>query len=213
VQIFLDTANIKDIEYWNETGMVDGITTNPTIIAKSGADFFTVIRDICKIIKGPVSAEVIATEACLMVDEGLKLADIAPNVVVKLPITRDGLIACSKLASRDIKVNMTLCFSVTQSIMAAKAGAYFISPFVGRLDDIASDGMGLVADTREVYDNYGFTTQVLAASIRNLQHVIEAARIAADAITIPPAILVQMLSHPLTDKGLEIFLKDWNKAN
>ena len=192
--------------------MVDGVTTNPSLILKAGRDIVEVTREICAIVAGPVSAEVVALTADEMIAEGRKLAEIAPNITVKVPLTWDGLRACKVLSGEGKMVNVTLCFSVNQAILAAKAGATFISPFVGRLDDINLDGMELISDIRQVYDNYGYETQILAASIRSANHITQAALIGADVVTAPPAVIKAMVSHPLTDKGLEQFLKDWAKT-
>ncbi|MFN6978247.1 MAG: fructose-6-phosphate aldolase [Gemmobacter sp.] len=195
-----------------DLGMVDGVTTNPSLILKSGRDIIEVTREICGITSGPVSAEVVATEADAMIAEGRRLAAIAPNIAVKLPLTWDGLKACKVLTGEGFMVNVTLCFSVNQALVAAKAGATFVSPFIGRLDDINIDGMDLINDIRTVYDNYDFKTQILAASIRTVNHIAEAARIGADVITAPPAIIKALAAHPLTDRGLETFLADWKKT-
>ncbi|MCB1366118.1 MAG: fructose-6-phosphate aldolase [Rhodobacteraceae bacterium] len=212
MKFFVDTAEIAAISELNDLGMVDGVTTNPSLILKSGRDILEVTREICDLVDGPVSAEVVATEADAMIAEGRKLAGIADNIAVKVPLTWDGLKACKVLSGEGRMVNVTLCFSVNQAILAAKAGATFISPFVGRLDDINLDGMELIADIRTVYDNYGMDTQILAASIRSVNHVAEAARIGADVMTAPPAVIKAMASHPLTDRGLEAFMKDWAKT-
>lgn len=212
MKFFVDTAEIDAIAELNDLGMVDGVTTNPSLILKSGRDIVEVTKEICALVEGPVSAEVVATEADAMIAEGRKLAKIADNIAVKVPLTWAGLKACSVLSSEGNMVNVTLCFSANQAILAAKAGATFISPFVGRLDDINLDGMELIADIRTIYDNYGFETQILAASIRSVNHITESARIGADVITAPPEIIKKMADHPLTDKGLETFLKDWKKT-
>ena len=212
MKFFVDTAEIAAISELNDLGMVDGVTTNPSLILKSGRDILEVTREICDLVDGPVSAEVVATEADAMIAEGRKLAGIADNIAVKVPLTWDGLKACKVLSGEGRMVNVTLCFSVNQAILAAKAGATFISPFVGRLDDINLDGMELIADIRTVYDNYGMDTQILAASIRSVNHVAEAARIGADVITAPPSVIKAMAAHPLTDKGLEQFMADWAKT-
>ena len=209
MKFFVDTAEIAAISELNDLGMVDGVTTNPSLILKSGRDILEVTREICDLVDGPVSAEVVATEADAMIAEGRKLAGIADNIAVKVPLTWDGLKACKVLSGEGRMVNVTLCFSVNQAILAAKAGATFISPFVGRLDDINLDGMELIADIRTVYDNYGMDTQILAASIRSVNHVAEAARIGADVMTAPPAVIKALAAHPLTDKGLAAFLADW----
>ncbi len=212
MKLFVDTAEIDAIAELNELGMVDGVTTNPSLILKSGRDILEVTREICALIDGPVSAEVVATDAQAMIAEGRKLAEIAPNIAVKVPLTWDGLRACKVLTGEGRMVNVTLCFSVNQAILAAKAGATFVSPFIGRLDDINLDGMELIADIRAVYDNYGFDTQILAASIRSVNHIAESARIGADVVTAPPAVIKAMAAHPLTDKGLAAFMADWAKT-
>ncbi|OOY31997.1 fructose-6-phosphate aldolase [Thioclava sp. F36-6] len=209
MKFFVDTADTAAIKELNDLGMVDGVTTNPSLILKSGRDILEVTKEICDMVHGPVSAEVVATEAKDMIEEGMKLAKIAPNIAIKVPLTWDGLTACKAFASEGHMVNVTLCFSTAQAILAAKAGATFISPFIGRLDDINIDGMNLIEDIRTVYDNYDFTTQILAASIRSVNHISDAARIGADVITAPPAVIKSMVNHPLTDKGLAQFLKDW----
>ena len=213
MQIFLDTTDITALKRAAETGLVDGVTTNPTLIAKSGRPIVDVIAEICDIITGPVSAEAVADDAATLERQGRKLAKIAENVVVKLPLTRDGLIACRGLAADGIKTNVTLCFSANQALLAAKAGASFISPFVGRLDDLGFDGMDLVRDIRAVYDNYGFDTEILVASMRTTEHLREAALVGADCATIPPEIFEALFLHPLTDKGLELFAQDWASTN
>jgi transaldolase len=212
MKFFIDTAEIDEIRELAETGMVDGVTTNPSLILKSGRDIIEVTREICSIVDGPVSAEVTATEAKAMIAEGTKLAAIAPNIAVKVPLTWDGLRACKALSEAGHMVNVTLCFSATQALLAAKAGATFISPFIGRLDDIGLDGMELIADIRQIYDNYQFETQILTASIRSVNHVATAAKIGADVATIPPSVLKKLADHPLTDKGLDAFLSDWAKT-
>jgi len=209
MQIFLDSTDTKVIADFAATGLIDGVTTNPTLIAKSGRPMLEVIAEICDLVPGPISAEVAATTADAMIAEGAKLAQIAPNVVIKLPLTRDGLIACGHFANEGVKTNVTLCFSPTQALLAAKAGATYISPFIGRLDDYGFDGMDLIRDIRAIYDNYGYETEILAASVRNTNHVKEAAIAGADVVTIPPSVFGDMFKHPLTDKGLEQFLKDW----
>lgn len=212
MKFFVDTAEIDAIAELNDLGMVDGVTTNPSLILKSGRDILEVTKEICDLVDGPVSAEVVATEADAMIAEGRKLAEIAPNIAVKLPLTWDGLKACKVLTGEGKMVNVTLCFSANQALIAAKAGATFISPFIGRLDDINIDGMDLIADIRTIYDNYGFETEILAASIRSVNHVLESARIGADVMTAPPDVIKKLASHPLTDKGLEQFLSDWAKT-
>ncbi len=212
MKFFVDTAEIDAIAELNDLGMVDGVTTNPSLILKSGRDILEVTKEICDLVDGPVSAEVVATEADAMIAEGRKLAEIASNIAVKLPLTWDGLKACKVLTGEGKMVNVTLCFSANQALIAAKAGATFISPFIGRLDDINLDGMDLIADIRTIYDNYGFETQILAASIRSVNHVLESARIGADVMTAPPDVIKKLATHPLTDKGLEQFLSDWAKT-
>lgn len=212
MKFFVDTAEIDAIAELNDLGMVDGVTTNPSLIAKSGRNILEVTKEICELVSGPVSAEVVASDAEGMIAEGRKLATIAENITVKVPLTWDGLKACKVLSGEGRMVNVTLCFSVNQALIAAKAGATFISPFVGRLDDINIDGMELIADIREVYDNYGFETQILAASIRTANHIAECARIGADVITAPAAVIKGLASHPLTDKGLATFAADWEKT-
>ncbi len=212
MKFFVDTAEIDAIAELNDLGMVDGVTTNPSLILKSGRDILEVTKEICGLVDGPVSAEVVATEADDMIAEGRKLAKIAPNIAVKVPLTWAGLKTCKTLSDQGQMVNVTLCFSTNQAILAAKAGATFISPFIGRLDDINLDGMDLIADIRQVYDNYGFETEILAASIRTVNHVTDSARIGADVITAPPAVIKKLADHPLTDKGLEAFLSDWAKT-
>ena len=208
MKFFVDTADIDAIAELNDLGMVDGVTTNPSLIKKAGRDILEVTKAICDLVDGPVSAEVIATEADAMIAEGRKLAGIAENIAVKVPLTWDGLKACKVLTDEGRMVNVTLCFSANQALLAAKAGATFISPFIGRLDDINLDGMALIADIRTIYDNYGFETQILAASIRSVNHVLESARIGADVITAPPEVISKLATHPLTDKGLDAFLQD-----
>lgn len=212
MKFFVDSADVSAIRELNELGMVDGVTTNPSIILKSGRDILEVTKEICDIVEGPVSAEVVALEADAMIAEGRKLAEIAPNITVKLPLTWDGLKACKILTGEGKMVNVTLCFSANQALLAAKAGATFISPFLGRLDDIALDGVELIEDIRTVYDNYGFETQILAASIRSVNHVLDVARIGADVMTAPPEVIRKLASHPLTDAGLAQFMKDWEKT-
>ncbi|MGY6635300.1 MAG: fructose-6-phosphate aldolase [Alkalilacustris sp.] len=212
MKFFVDTADVAAITELNDLGMVDGVTTNPSLILKSGRDILEVTKEICGIVSGPVSAEVVALEAEAMIAEGRKLAAIAPNIAVKLPLTWDGLKACKVLTGEGFMVNVTLCFSVNQALLAAKAGASFISPFIGRLDDINIDGMDLIQDIRTVYDNFDFGTEILAASIRTVNHVAEAARIGADVMTAPPEVIRKLAAHPLTDHGLQTFLKDWEKT-
>ncbi|MEQ9575375.1 MAG: fructose-6-phosphate aldolase [Rhodospirillales bacterium] len=212
MKFFVDTADVADIKRLNDTGLVDGVTTNPSLIAKSGRDFIDVIKEICALVDGPVSAEVTATDAAGMIEEGRKLAKVAKNVAVQVPLTEAGLTACKTLSQAGTPVNVTLCFSAAQALLAAKAGAAFISPFVGRLDDIGQDGMSLIGEIAEIYSNYDFKTEILVASVRSPQHVVDAARIGADVCTLPPGVIWQLFKHPLTDKGLEAFLKDWEKT-
>ncbi|MEQ9681848.1 MAG: fructose-6-phosphate aldolase [Rhodospirillales bacterium] len=212
MKFFVDTADVADIKRLNDTGLVDGVTTNPSLIAKSGRDFIDVIKEICALVDGPVSAEVTATDAAGMIEEGRKLAKVAKNVAVKVPLTEAGLTACKTLSQAGTPVNVMLCFSAAQALLAAKAGAAFISPFVGRLDDIGQDGMSLIGEIAEIYSNYDFKTEILVASVRSPQHVVDAARIGADVCTLPPGVIWQLFKHPLTDKGLEAFLKDWEKT-
>jgi transaldolase len=213
MKFFVDTADIAEIRELAETGLLDGVTTNPSLIAKAGRPIKEAIAEICSVVDGPVSAEVAATDFDGMMSEGEKLADIAENVTIKVPLTWDGLKACRALTQRGRKVNVTLCFSANQALLAAKAGATFISPFIGRLDDIALDGMELIGEIRTIYDNYpALSTEILAASIRTPNHVREAAMAGADVATIPPAVLKGLVKHPLTDKGLEAFLADWKKT-
>lgn len=212
MKFFVDTADTKDIADLTATGLIDGVTTNPSLIAKSGRPFAEVIAEICALTEGPVSAEVVAIDFDGMMREGRKLAKIADNVTVKLPLTLEGLKACKALTSDGIDVNVTLCFSANQALLAAKAGATFISPFIGRLDDIHIDGMELIQEIRQIYDNYMFETEILAASIRSPNHVKLCALAGADVMTAPPSVIRSLVSHPLTDKGLEAFLADAKKA-
>ena len=212
MKFFADTADTSEIKDLNATGLIDGVTTNPSLIMKSGRDFAEVIAEICDLVDGPVSAEVLAVEADAMIEQGKKLAGIASNVCVKLPLTIDGLKACRALSEQGIDTNVTLCFSANQALLAAKAGATFISPFIGRLDDIHIDGMELISDIRVIYDNYGYETEILAASIRNANHVKDAALIGADVMTAPPGVIRALANHPLTDKGLAAFLADAEKG-
>ena len=212
MKFFVDTANTDDISELAATGLIDGVTTNPSLIAKAGRPFSEVIKEICDLVEGPVSAEVVATEYDGMITEGRKLAAIAENVAVKLPLTWDGLKACKTLTGEGTMVNVTLCFSANQALLAAKAGATFISPFIGRLDDINVDGMELISDIRQIYDNYLFDTEILAASIRTANHVKESALAGADVATMPPNVIKSLATHPLTDKGLAAFLADAEKA-
>jgi transaldolase len=213
MKFFIDTADIAEIRDLAATGLVDGITTNPSLVAKSGRKFLDVVREICQVIPGPVSAEVAAVEHASMLAEGRRLAKIAHNVVVKVPLTPDGLKTCKALRADGTRVNVTLCFSSAQAILAAKAGANYISPFVGRLDDVGVEGMALIADIVQIYEAYPeFETKVLVASVRHPMHVVAAAKLGADVATLPPAVLRQMFNHPLTDKGLAAFLADWAKT-
>ena len=212
MKFFVDTANIKEIEDLVPTGFVDGVTTNPSLIAKQGDDMAETIKAICSLVSGPVSAEVTATELPEMINEGKYLASLAKNVAVKVPLTVNGLKACKALRGQGTMVNVTLCFSAAQALLAAKAGASFISPFVGRLDDIGEKGMDLVEDIVVMYENYGFDTEVLVASVRTKQHVIDAAVIGAHVATLPPKVIYELYDHPLTDKGLKAFLDDWLKT-
>ena len=212
MKFFVDTADTDAIRELNDLGMVDGVTTNPSLILKSGRDIIEVTREICGIVSGPVSAEVVALEADAMIAEGRKLVEIAENITVKLPLTWDGLKACKVLSGEGKMVNVTLCFSANQALLAAKAGATFISPFIGRLDDMTLDGTELIEDIRTIYDNYDFKTEILAASIRSVNHVREVALIGADVMTAPPDVIKKLASHPLTDKGLEQFMADWAKT-
>ena len=212
MKFFVDTADIKQIEELIPTGFVDGITTNPSLIAKQGNDLSEIIKSICSIVNGPVSAEVTATNHPKMLDEGKYLASLAKNVVVKVPLTVEGLKTCKKLREQNIMVNVTLCFSAAQALLAAKVGANFISPFVGRLDDIGEKGMGLIEDIVIMYENYGFETEVLVASVRTKKHVIDAALIGAHVATLPPKVINELYKHELTDKGLKAFLDDWAKT-
>ncbi len=213
MKFFADTAEIAEIRELAATGLLDGVTTNPSLIAKAGGNFIETVREICALVEGPVSAEVASTDAETMLAEGRKLAAIADNVAVKLPLTWDGLKTCKALSQDGILVNVTLCFSANQALLAAKAGAAFVSPFVGRLDDIGEDGMALIRDIRAIYDNYpDLGTEVLAASLRHPRHVTEAALAGADVATVPPAVLKQIVNHPLTDKGLAQFVADWKKT-
>ena len=213
MKFFVDTADVPAIKELNDLGMVDGVTTNPSLILKSGRDILEVTREICAMVAGPVSAEVVALTADEMIAEGRKLAEIAENITVKVPLTWDGLKACAALAKNGTMVNVTLCFSPVQAWMAAKAGASFISPFIGRVDDAGEDGMGLIRDIRAIYDNYGFKTEILAASIRSVSHVRECLLAGADVGTMPSDIFKKLISHPLTDKGLAAFVADAKKAN
>lgn len=213
MRFFVDTADVKEIAELAATGLLDGVTTNPTLVAKSGRDFIEVIKEICALVPGPVSAEVAATDFDGMVKEGEKLAAIAENVTIKLPLTLDGLKACRHFSDKGIMTNVTLCFSAAQAILVAKAGATFVSPFVGRLDDVGQDGLRLIQEIVQIYRNYPeFQTNVLVASVRNPIHIVEAAKMGADVATIPPSVIKQLVQHPLTDKGLATFLTDWQKT-
>lgn len=212
MKFFVDTADIGEIRELNEAGLIDGVTTNPSLILKANLPMRDVIAEICAEVEGPVSAEVTAITAEGMIREGKFLAEVAENVCIKLPLTLDGLKACKSLTDEGYQTNVTLCFSAVQALLAAKAGATYISPFIGRLDDINIDGMALIADIRRIYDNYDFETQILAASIRTMNHVREAALLGSDVATVPPATLKGLVKHPLTDKGLETFLADWKKT-
>ncbi|MEM9277326.1 MAG: fructose-6-phosphate aldolase [Pseudomonadota bacterium] len=212
MKFFVDTADVDEIRELADTGLLDGVTTNPSLILKSGRDIIEVTKEICSIVDGPVSAEVTATDYEGMISEAAVLSKIADNICIKLPLTMDGLKACKKLTSEGHQTNVTLCFSANQALLAAKAGATFISPFIGRLDDMGIDGMELIEDIRTIYDNYGFKTQILAASIRTVNHVKDSALAGADVATIPPSTLKALVKHPLTDKGLDAFLADWAKT-
>lgn len=212
MKLFIDTGNISDIETYAAIGIIDGVTTNPSLMAKESGDSRQIIKRICEIVKGPVSAEVLATDAAGMLREGRELAAIDPHVVVKVPFTKDGVKACKALRGEGIRVNVTLIFSAAQALLAAKVGATYVSPFVGRLDDIATDGMELIQQIVDIYDNYEFETEVLVASTRHPMHIVQAARMGADVCTCPPSVIEALFKHPLTDTGIERFLKDWEKA-
>jgi transaldolase len=212
MELYIDTANIDEIRRAAEMGVLDGVTTNPSLVSREGVAFHDRLREICAVVPGPVSAEVVATDHDGMIAEADDLIAIAENVVIKLPCIAEGVRACKTLADRGVRVNMTLCFQPLQALLAAKAGAFLISPFLGRIDDIAGDGMELVRQIRQIYDNYGFTTKILAASIRHPLHLVQAALIGADVATVPFSVIQQMLSHPLTDAGLRRFLDDWARA-
>ena len=212
MQLFLDTTDVAVLKDLAATGLVDGVTTNPTLIAKSGRPMLEVIAEICEAVEGPVSAEVAATTWQAMLDEGRKLAGVAPNVVVKVPLTRDGLMATAQFAREGVQTNVTLCFSAAQALLAAKAGATYVSPFIGRLDDHGAQGMDLIGEIRAIYDTYDFDTEILAASIRSPAHVTQAALCGADCATIPPEVFAALFKHPLTEKGLEQFMSDWAKT-
>lgn len=213
MKFFLDTANLKDISWAAQAGLIDGITTNPSLLAKFAGDVDPrdVLKEICSLVDGPVSAEVIATDADGMVREGESLVKIADNIVVKIPMTEGGMVAVRRLSKQGIKTNVTLCFSSVQCLIAAKAGASYVSPFIGRLDDVGQEGMDVIRETRVIFDNYQYATEILAASIRHPRHVVDAAMVGADVATLPPDILKKLLQHPLTDRGLEQFLADWGK--
>jgi transaldolase len=212
MKLFIDSGNLKEIESLVPLGIIDGITTNPTLLAKEGGDYRALLKRICDIVKGPTSAEVVATDAEGMIREGRDLASIDEHIVVKVPFTREGVKACKVLSSEGLRVNVTLIFSPTQALLAAKVGATYVSPFVGRLDDIATPGMRLIEEIVDIFENYQFTTEVLVASVRHSIHIVEAARLGADICTCPAAVIEGMFKHPLTDIGLERFLKDWEKA-
>ncbi len=212
MKFFVDSADIEEIGELAETGLIDGVTTNPSLIAKSGRDFLDVIKEICSVVEGPVSAEVTALDSATMLKEAEVLRGLAPNVAIKVPLTMDGLKACKVLTDDGAKVNVTLCFNANQALLAAKAGATYISPFIGRLDDMGQDGMELIEEIREIYDNYDFDTEILAASIRNINHVKACALIGADVATVPGSVIKQLAKHPLTDKGLDAFMADWEKT-
>jgi transaldolase len=212
MKLFVDTGSVKDIEAFAAIGILDGVTTNPSLLAKEGGDYKQVLKRICDIVKGPVSGEVVATDYAGMVREGRDIAGIDEHMIVKVPLTKDGVKACKTLSSEGIRVNVTLIFSAVQAWLAAKAGASYVSPFVGRLDDIATSGMGLIREIVDIYENYKFSTEILVASVRHSIHIVEAARMGADICTCPAAVIDGMFRHPLTDIGLEKFLKDWEKA-
>ena len=212
MKFFIDSADVEEIGELAETGLIDGVTTNPSLVAITGRNFLDVIKEIASIVDGPVSAEVTALEAKAMVEEAKKLTGLAENIAIKVPLTWDGLKACKALSDEGTMVNVTLCFSANQALLAAKAGAAFISPFIGRLDDLGLDGMELIEEIREIYDNYDFKTEILAASIRSVNHVKQSALIGADVATVPGKVIKQLAQHPLTDKGLEGFLKDWEST-
>ena len=212
MKLFIDSGNIKDIQTLVALGIIDGVTTNPTLLSKEPGDYRENLKKICQIVKGPTSAEVTETEAQAMIRQGRELSQIDPLIVVKVPLTRDGIKACKALSSEGIKVNVTLCFSPAQALLAAKVGATYISPFVGRLDDVSTHGMELIRDIVEIYENYNFKTEILVASTRSPMHIVEAARMGADICTCPPAVIDALFNHPLTDVGLKKFLADWEKA-
>jgi len=212
MKFFADTGNLKEIQALVDLGIIDGVTTNPSLMAKEGGDPRAILKDICRAVRGPVSAEVVATDAAGMISEGRGLAAIDEHIVVKVPFGKDGVKACKALSSEGARVNVTLVFSATQAILAAKAGAAYVSPFVGRLDDIATDGMRLIEEIVEIYDNYDWATEILVASVRHPMHILQAARLGADVCTCPAAVLEQIFKHPLTDIGLKKFLEDWQKS-
>jgi transaldolase len=212
MKLFVDTGNLKDIEALAALGILDGVTTNPSLMAKETGDYRQIMKQICEVVQGPVSAEVVATDAAGMIREGRDLASIDEHIVVKVPFTKDGVKACRTLAAEGIRVNVTLIFSATQAWLAAKVGASYVSPFVGRLDDVGTTGMNLIREIVDIFDNFDYATEVLVASVRHPIHVVEAARMGADVVTAPPAVVEQLFKHPLTDIGLERFLKDWEKA-
>jgi transaldolase len=211
MELYIDTANIDEIREAAELGVLDGVTTNPSLIAREGVDFHDRLAEICEVVTGPVSAEVVALEHDPMISEAEELLTIASNIVIKLPCTVDGLKACKTLSDRGVKVNMTLCFQPLQAMMVAKAGAFLVSPFLGRIDDIGGDGMELIQQIRTIYDNYGYTTKILSASIRNPLHLVQCALVGSDVATVPFKVISQMMKHPLTDSGLKAFLADWKK--
>ena len=213
MQIYIDTASIEDIRAASDMGVLDGVTTNPSLVAKEGVDFHDRLKEICDVVPGPVSAEVVSTESDGMLEEAKPLLEIADNIVIKLPCTVDGLRACKHLSSNGVRVNMTLCFQPLQAMLAAKAGAFLISPFLGRLDDLGQDSMDLIQQIRTIYDNYGYDTKVLAASVRHPMHLVECALVGADVATVPFKVIQQMMNHPLTDSGLKKFLDDWAAMN
>ena len=212
MKFFADTADVREIEELAATGLLDGVTTNPSLIHKSGRNFLEVVAEIARLVDGPVSAECVALKADDMLREAEKLLTLGENIAIKLPLTMDGLKACKRLSDQSVMVNVTLCFSATQALLAAKAGAAFISPFVGRHDDVGFDGMALIEDIKAIYDNYDFDTEILVASVRHPMHVLRAAKIGADVVTAPPSVLKQLFNHPLTDKGIAAFLADWEKT-
>ena len=212
MELYIDTANLEEIRQAAALGVLDGVTTNPSLVAREGVDFHARLREICEIVPGPVSAEVVSTDHNGMIAEAERLTPIAENIVIKLPCIEEGIKACKTLSDRGVRVNMTLCFQPLQALAAAKAGAFLISPFLGRIDDVGGDGMELIQQIRQIYDNYGFSTKLLAASIRHSQHLVQAALLGADVSTVPFTVIQQMLKHPLTDVGLKRFLDDWAKA-